>query len=98
MDRIGEATSQPGHVVSVKDTDRAEQRAKTVGPLLRSASTAAIWVVAGIMMIETLGFSIVPVIASAGILGLAIGFGAQSVVEDMLRWHLHARRGPVRQG
>jgi small conductance mechanosensitive channel len=40
---------------------------------------------AGIMILEVLGISIIPVIASAGVLSLAIGFGAQSVVEDLLR-------------
>jgi small conductance mechanosensitive channel len=37
------------------------------------------------MMLETVGISVIAVIASAGVLGLAIGFGAQSVVEDLLR-------------
>ena len=86
MDKVGVATAEHGEaVVSERAVERAEERASTVGSLLRSLSTAVIWGVATIMMLEATGVSIVPIIASAGILGLAIGFGAQSVVEDLLR-------------
>ena len=37
------------------------------------------------MILDVLGMSVVPILASAGIIGLAVGFGAQSVVEDFLR-------------
>ena len=86
MDRLGSAGADSGdRLMSERSQQRAEQRAKTIGSLLRSLSTGLIFGVAVVMILETLGISIVPIIASAGILGLAIGFGAQSVVEDFLR-------------
>jgi small conductance mechanosensitive channel len=84
--RLGTATAEHGEaVVTERSVERAEERATTVGSLLRSLSTAVIYGCALIMILSVMGISIVPVIASAGVLGLAIGFGAQSVVEDLLR-------------
>ena len=86
MRRLGTVTAEHGEaVVSERSVERAEERASTMGSLLRSLSTATIYAIAFVMILEVFGFSIVPVIASAGVLGLAIGFGAQSVVEDLLR-------------
>ncbi|MDH3226565.1 MAG: mechanosensitive ion channel family protein [Thermoleophilia bacterium] len=86
MLKLGKATSEHGEVVvSERSVERAEERASTIGSLLRSASTAVIWGVAFVMILEAMGVGIIAIIASAGILGLAIGFGAQSVVEDLLR-------------
>jgi small-conductance mechanosensitive channel len=86
MHRIGTATAEHGEaVVAERNVDRAEERATTIASLLRSLSTATVYGIAAIMILSVIGISIVPVIASAGVLGLAIGFGAQSVVEDLLR-------------
>jgi len=86
MDRIGSATAGGSEiVVGQRTSDRAEERATTVSSLLRSVITAVIFSVAILMIFELLGFSVIPVLASAGILGIAIGFGAQSVVEDFIR-------------
>lgn len=85
-DKLGTATAEHGEsVVTERSVERAQERATTTGSLLRSLSTAVIYGCALIMILSVLGISIVPVIASAGVLGLAIGFGAQSVVEDLLR-------------
>ena len=86
MRNLGRATAEHGEaVVSQRSVERAEERASTTGSLLRSASTAVIWGVASVMILEAMGVGVVAIIASAGILGLAIGFGAQSIVEDLLR-------------
>lgn len=86
VDRLGAATSARAEgLVSQESRNRAQQRASTVGSLLRSISSGIIFTVAVVMVLEQVGISIAPLIASAGILGLAIGFGAQSVVEDLLR-------------
>ncbi len=86
VDRLGTATAEHGEaVVTERSMARAEERASTVGSLLRSLSTAVVYSVALIMMFEVFGISMIPIIASAGVLAIAIGFGAQSVVEDLLR-------------
>mgnify|MGYP001553768491 CR=1 FL=1 len=85
-ERLGQATAEHGDsVVTERSVERAEQRARTGGSLLRSLSTAVIYGAALILMFEVFGISMIPIIASAGVLAIAIGFGAQSVVEDLLR-------------
>ncbi len=63
---------------------RSKQRAITIGAVLRSGSTLAVSLVAGLMVLSELDLNLAPLIASAGIAGLAIGFGAQSMVKDFL--------------
>lgn len=63
---------------------RRVQRAKTMGDLLKSVITGIIVAIFGTMMLSELGVNIAPIIASAGIIGLALGFGAQSLVRDFL--------------
>ena len=63
---------------------RRSQRAKTMGSLLKSIITGLLFAVIGTMMLSEVGVNIAPIIASAGILGLALGFGAQSLVKDFL--------------
>lgn len=64
--------------------ERRAQRASTISSLLRSITTFAIYGVAFVMVLEEFDIAIGPIIASAGILGLAIGFGAQNLVRDFL--------------
>ena len=63
---------------------RRVQRAQTMGSLLKSIVTGVVVAVIVTMMLSELGANIGPVIASAGIIGVAIGFGAQSLVKDFL--------------
>lgn len=63
---------------------RRAARAATLGAVLRSIAGFAIWVVAGVTILGELTINLGPLIASAGIAGLAIGFGAQSLVKDFL--------------
>ena len=63
---------------------RARQRAITLGAVLRSIARAAIWFVAGLLILGELDINLAPLIAGAGVAGVAIGFGAQSMVRDFL--------------
>jgi small-conductance mechanosensitive channel len=84
--RLGTATADHGNaVVTERSVERAEERATTIGSLLRSLSSALVWGAALIMMLDVFGINVIPVIASAGVLAIAVGFGAQSLVEDLLR-------------
>jgi moderate conductance mechanosensitive channel len=65
-------------------SERRALRAATLGSLLKSIVTAVIGVVVVVMAMEILGYPIGPLIASAGILGVALGFGAQNLVKDFL--------------
>jgi moderate conductance mechanosensitive channel len=63
---------------------RRVQRAKTMGDLLKSVLTGILVAVFGTMILAQVGVNIAPIIASAGIVGIALGFGAQSLVKDFL--------------
>jgi small-conductance mechanosensitive channel len=63
---------------------RAEQRVATLADVLTSLARALIWVVVGLLVLGEVGVDLAPLIAGAGIAGIAIGFGAQSLVRDFL--------------
>ncbi|MGW6282832.1 mechanosensitive ion channel family protein [Kribbella sp. NPDC055071] len=65
-------------------TERRAQRAQTIGSLLSSTVTIVLTAVLVVMVLAELGFNILPVIASASIIGVALGFGAQTLVKDFL--------------
>lgn len=64
--------------------DRARQRTETLGSVLASVFDLVLVIVVVLMVLSTLGLSVGPAIASAGIGGLALGFGAQSLVKDLI--------------
>jgi small conductance mechanosensitive channel len=64
--------------------ERSRQRALTLGAVLRSIAGAAIYMMATMLALGEVGFDLAPLIAGAGIVGLAIGFGAQSLVADFI--------------
>src|SRR5690349_7243598 len=63
---------------------RREQRARTTASVLKSATTAVVTVVGGLTVLDTLNVSITPLLASAGVLGVALGFGAQTMIKDLI--------------
>lgn len=65
-------------------SERREQRARTIGSVLKSIVTILIFGIAFLEIMIVVGMDITPVLTSAGILGVAIGFGAQNLVKDFL--------------
>ena len=63
---------------------RSVQRTRTLGSVLNNTSTWVIVIVVSILVLTELGFSVTALVASAGILGAALGFGAQSIIKDVL--------------
>jgi small conductance mechanosensitive channel len=63
---------------------RRQQRAESMGQLLRSVTTVTVVSVAILLILAELGVNIAPLLASAGVVGVALGFGAQSLVQDFL--------------
>jgi len=61
-----------------------EKRVQTVGNLLKKVIFVSIWLVAAMMVIKELGFDVKPILAGAGIIGLAVSFGAQNLVRDII--------------
>ena len=67
-----------------EQSERSKQRALTLGAVLRSIASFAIYIMAVLAMLGELGLDLGPFIAGAGIVGLAVGFGAQSLVADFI--------------
>ncbi len=63
---------------------RTEQRMDALSSVLRSLVSFIVFATAGFMMLGEIGIDLRPLLAGAGILGLAVGFGAQSLVKDFL--------------
>ena len=64
--------------------ERRRQRAEAIGSVLRSFVTAVVFTMAALLVMGELGFNLGPLLASAGIVGVALGFGAQSLVKDLI--------------
>jgi small conductance mechanosensitive channel len=71
---------QTGAVLS----ERRRQRAATIGSLLRSIASLVIYGIAFVLILGEFGVDLTPIVASAGVIGLAVGFGAQNLVKDFL--------------
>lgn len=76
----------------------AEKRVKTLTGLLRTICLTLLWVVAVVMSLDQVGLDITPILASAGIVGLAVGFGAQNLVRDVINGFFMILENQVRVG
>ena len=59
-------------------------RLRTLLPLLRTTLLITIAIIAGLMILSEIGINIAPLLAGAGIVGVAIGFGSQKLVQDLI--------------
>ncbi|MFJ3337916.1 mechanosensitive ion channel family protein [Streptomyces sp. NPDC086766] len=72
------------HRDSSRAGERRQQRARTIGSVLSSVVSIVLFAVGVAMVLDQIGIALGPVLASAGVVGLAIGFGAQNLVADYL--------------
>jgi|GEM_PF-241810 len=79
-DATGDAPDVP--LSAIKKRER-EERAKTLFGIVRKAATGLILILAGIYMLKVVNIDVTPIIASLGIFGLAIAFGAQAIMKDV---------------
>lgn len=63
---------------------RAEQRIEALTGVLRSVASFGIFLVAGLLILGRVGVNLAPLLAGAGVLGVALGFGSQTLVRDFL--------------
>jgi small-conductance mechanosensitive channel len=80
----GISTGAKKSIGAVVSPERLILRAKTLGSVLSNFITWSIFVIAGTMLLSELGVAVGALIAGAGILGAALGFGAQNIVRDLL--------------
>lgn len=81
INKIAEADLIPGPNRSL---ERQRERARTAGSVLRSTANATTWLITSTMVLGQLGLDLGPLVASAGVIGVALGLGAQTIVRDVL--------------
>ncbi|MFC4778337.1 mechanosensitive ion channel family protein [Paenibacillus sp. GCM10023252] len=75
------------HMIIEREVNRLPiqaRRMKTVGKLLKNVLNYVIYFIAGMLVLAEFNINLMPLLAGAGVLGLAIGFGAQSLVKDVI--------------
>jgi small conductance mechanosensitive channel len=65
-------------------TERRTQRAEAIGSVLRSFASIVILGLAVVLVLGELGINLAPIVASAGVVGVALGFGAQNLIKDFI--------------
>lgn len=65
-------------------SERRRQRAETIGSVMRSVASVVVFAVAGMLVLSELEINLAPIVASAGVVGVAFGFGAQNLVRDFV--------------
>jgi small conductance mechanosensitive channel len=72
------------HLATLAATPSSRTRQRTLLPLLRTAMLCVIVVMSTLIVLSQIGINIAPLLAGAGIVGLAIGFGSQALVKDII--------------
>ncbi|QKT03773.1 mechanosensitive ion channel family protein [Ectothiorhodospiraceae bacterium 2226] len=85
-------------VVEGQPASESAKRAETLVRLLRQAVVIMVWVTASLVVLREVGVEIAPILASAGVAGLAIGFGAQNLVRDVIAGFFIILENQVRVG
>lgn len=91
--RLLEKSRQAGEPLS-----ESQKRIETIVRLVRQAALVAIWLTVILVVLREFGVDVGPIIASAGILGLAIGFGAQNLVRDIISGFFIILENQIRVG
>lgn len=76
----------------------AVKRAETLAKLVRQAGVIVVWVMMILMVLREIGVEIAPILASAGVVGLAVGFGAQNLVRDLITGFFMILENQIRVG
>ncbi|MEO5697567.1 MAG: mechanosensitive ion channel family protein [Burkholderiaceae bacterium] len=80
------------------DDHEAVKRAETLGRVFRYLSAVVISLVTAMLVLSELGVSVAPILGAAGVVGLAVGFGAQSLVKDFFTGFFLLLENQIRQG
>ncbi|UCE32828.1 MAG: mechanosensitive ion channel family protein [Burkholderiales bacterium] len=75
-----------------------ERRVETLARVFRYLLSIVIYVVAGMLILSELGISIAPILGAAGVVGIAVGFGAQSLVKDFFTGFVILFENQIRTG
>jgi small conductance mechanosensitive channel len=85
-------------IASHFDDREAAKRAETLGRVFRYMASVVVWLIATMLVLSEIGVSVAPILGAAGVAGLAIGFGAQSLVKDYFTGFFLLLENQIRQG
>jgi small-conductance mechanosensitive channel len=80
------------------DDRESVKRAETIGRVFRYLVAVVVSLIAGMLILGELGVSVAPILGAAGVVGLAVGFGAQSLVKDYFNGFFLLLENQIRQG
>jgi small-conductance mechanosensitive channel len=80
------------------DDQESGKRAETLGRVFRYLVAVVVSLIAGMLVLSELGVSVAPILGAAGVVGLAVGFGAQSLVKDFFTGFFILLENQIRQG
>jgi len=80
------------------DDRESVRRAETLGRVFRYLAAVVVSLVAGMLVLAEIGVSVAPILGAAGVVGLAVGFGAQSLVKDYFTGFFLLLENQIRQG
>ncbi|MFO8065082.1 MAG: mechanosensitive ion channel family protein, partial [Spirochaetia bacterium] len=82
----------------VENDGEMDKRVDTLLGILKTVITVIVWLILVMLFLNQLGIDVAPIIAGAGILGLAVGFGAQALVRDLISGFFILLENQVRAG
>jgi small conductance mechanosensitive channel len=85
-------------IASRMDDRESAKRAETLGRVFRYLASVVVSLIAIMLVLAELGVSVAPILGAAGVVGLAIGFGAQSLVKDFFTGFFILLENQIRQG
>jgi small conductance mechanosensitive channel len=91
--RLVQKSSEAGDPLS-----EAEKRIETIVSLVKKAVLLAFWLTVGLILLKEFGVEIGPILASAGVVGVAFGFGAQNLVRDVIAGFFIILENQIRLG
>lgn len=85
--------------IAARLSDREDiKRAETLGRVFRYLVSVIMSLIAGVLVLSEVGISVAPILGAAGVVGLAVGFGAQSLVKDYFTGFFLLLENQIRQG
>lgn len=96
--RLVAHTSKHPHAANEAMAHEHQKRAETLVGILRKCTAIVIWVFVAMLVLMQVGVNVAPLIAGAGIIGLAVGFGAQELVRDVITGFFVLMENQVRKG
>lgn len=97
LNRIQQTLTERGRQEGEPPSE-VNKRIDTLMRLVRQAIKLAIWIVVALVVLREIGIDITPILAGAGIVGLAVGFGAQNLVRDIISGFFFVLENQVRVG